>query len=306
VLLRFVQGFASGGGLSASLPLVVESSPSRLWGLYGGWHTASVFAGIASGTAVAALAAAVVPAEGMNSWGWRVPFLVALPLGLIGVYGKARLTESQAFVHEPPHPEPTSIRSVWAEHSGAVRRGFALVGVLAGTVNLWFVFLPAYLVTSETHPLPTALGCAGAGLVSAAVAAPLFGRWSDRVGRLPFLAVGSVVLCLAAFPMYSLATRGSTSSLLLADVVVGIALGSLVVGAHLAEQFPAAARATGIALSFGLATALIGGTAPLIGSVLARAGAPAGIAAYVVVLAAAALLATALSRTTTPAATPRG
>lgn len=294
VLLRFVQGFSSGGGLSSSLPLVVESSPPRLRGLYGGWHTASVFAGIACGTAMAGLVSAAVPAEAMDSWGWRIPFLVALPLGLVGLYGRVRLTESQDFAREAPRREPTSIRAVWAEHAGAVRRGFALVGVLAGTVNLWFVFLPAYLVTSEIHPLPVALACAGTGLVSAAVAAPLFGRWSDHVGRRPFLAGGSAVLCLMAFPMYSLAVRGSTGPLLLADVVVGVALGSLVVGAHLAEQFPVAARATGIALSFGLATAIVGGTAPLVGSVLASAGAPAGIAGYVVLLAVAALLAAVL------------
>lgn len=294
VVLRCVQGFASGGGLSSSLPLVVESSHPRRWGLYGGWHTASVFAGIALGTATAGTVSAAVGVEAMNSWGWRLPFLVALPLGLVGLYGRVRLTESQAFVHDAPRRQPTSIRSVWSEHAWVVRRGFVLVGVLAGTVNLWFVFLPAYLATSEIHPLSTTLACAGAGLVSAAILAPLVGRWSDRVGRRPFLAGGSATLCLVAFPMYSLATRGSTGSLLLADIVVGIALGSLVVGAHLAEQFPVAARATGIALSFGLATAVIGGTAPLVGSVLARAGSPAGIAGYVVALAAAALLAAVL------------
>jgi MFS transporter, MHS family, proline/betaine transporter len=290
VLLRFVQGFSSGGGLSSSLPLVVESSRPQRWGLYGGWHTASVFAGIALGTGVAGLLSAAVSDEAMSSWGWRIPFLVALPLGLVGLYGKARLLESQAFARQSPRREPISVRSVWTVHAGAVRRGFVLVGVLAGTMNLWFVFLPAYIVASEIHPLPVALACAGAGLVSATVAAPLFGRASDRVGRRPFLMGGNAVLCVVAFPMYAIATQGSTVTLLVADMVVGIALGALVVGAHVAEQFPVAARATGIALTFGLATALIGGTAPLLGSVLARAGVPAGIAAYIMVLAVAGIL----------------
>jgi MFS transporter, MHS family, proline/betaine transporter len=93
-------------------------------------------------------------------------------------------------------------------------------------------------------------------------------------------------------PAYAFATSGSVFTLLLADVSVGVALGALAVTAHIAERFPAHIRASGIGLTLGLATALVGGTAPLVGSALAQAGLRLAIPIYIVGLSAAGLVAT--------------
>ena len=134
---------------------------------------------------------------------------------------------------------------------------------------MWFAFLPAHLVAEGIHPLPVALGCAAAGLVACAVSAPLLGRLSDRIGRRPLLIAGNAILCLLVVPMYAMARQGSLWALLAADILVGAVLGTLVISAHLSERFPVEMRATGIAVTYGLATAIVGGTAPLVGSLLA-------------------------------------
>jgi cyanate permease len=79
--------------------------------------------------------------------------------------------------------------------------------------------------------------------------------------------------------------------LLIADVSMGVAIGSLVLPAHIAESFPMDVRATGIGLTYGLATALIGGTAPLVTSVLQQRGISAAVPFYVLIVAVAGVLA---------------
>lgn len=290
VLLRLVQGFASGGGLSTSIPFLLEAVPRRHWGWYGGWHTASVAIGIASGITAATVVTSLLSSAQLQSWGWRLPFLAALPLGIFGVYARLRLGEDASFHAATRAPARTTLTQVWAAHRRVVASGFVLVGVLAGTFNMWFVFLPAHLVAVGAHDLSVALACSGCGLATVALSAPFFGRLSDRIGRRPLLVGGTGILFLLVLPLFITAGRGSGVALLGANVVVGAAVGMLVLSAHLSESFPGDVRATGIALTYGVATALLGGTAPLLGSVLAERGLAVGIPVYLVILSAAGLV----------------
>jgi MFS transporter, MHS family, proline/betaine transporter len=290
--LRLTQGFASGGEISTSIPFLLESAPFRRWGFYSGWHTATMAGGLASGIAVAALMSATLSAEALQSWGWRVVFLLALPLGVVGLYVRLRLNDTPSFERFTAPRETPSLRYVWRHHGPTIRTGFVLVSVLSATFNLWFVFLPAHLVAEGTHPLSEALGCAAGGLLAAGLAAPALGLLSDRVGRRPLLVVATSSLCLLALPLYTLATQPTWWALLLADVAIGVILGGLVISAYLAERFPVELRATGIGLSYGVGTAVIGGTAALVGSVLAQAGWFGAIPVYLIVLAGAGLVAT--------------
>jgi MHS family proline/betaine transporter-like MFS transporter len=293
--LRLVQGFCSGGEISSSISFLVESAPRGRWGRYGGWHIGTVALGIASGIGVAGVVSGTLSSESLEAWGWRLPFLVALPLGLVGLYVRLRLQEPAAFATGDDRARPTLGR-VWRDHGRAVRTGFVLVAVLAATLNMWFVYLPTYLVGEHIHPLPVALACAAGGLLATAAVAPPLGALSDRIGRRALLFTGTSALFLLVVPLYLLATQRSWFLLLAADVVVGTALGAMVVSAHLAESFPVTLRATGIALTFGLATAAVGGTAPLLGSLFTARGAPIGIPLYLAALSAAGAVA-ALSAT---------
>jgi MHS family proline/betaine transporter-like MFS transporter len=300
VILRIVQGFSSGGEISASIPFLVESAGLRRWGWYTGWHLASVGFGIAGGLAVAAALSGVLATDDLERWGWRIPFLIAVPLGLIGLVIRRRLDETPAFLAAANVLSPTTLRKVWRGYRPAVWTGLVLAGTLAGTFNIWFVFLPAHLVAERAHGLSVALTCAVTGLVAAGVAAPLLGRLSDRIGRRPVLLAATSVLCVLPVPAYALATGGSAPALLVADVAIGVTLGGLVVTAYVAERFPVRVRASGVGMTLGVGTALVGGTAPLIGSVLAQAGLRLVIPIYIVVLGAAGLAATLLA----PAAVP--
>jgi MHS family proline/betaine transporter-like MFS transporter len=136
--------------------------------------------------------------------------------------------------------------------------------------NTFFVFLPNHLAASAGVPLARGLGAAVVGLLTMAVAAPVFGRVSDAIGRRPVLAAATGGLACLTYPMYRLAGSGSFAGMLSAEVAIGLCLSAFVLPAFLAEMFPTRLRATGLALTFGLASALLGGTAPVVDALLVR------------------------------------
>jgi MHS family proline/betaine transporter-like MFS transporter len=137
-----------------------------------------------------------------------------------------------------------------------------------------------------------AVGIGVLGLLAIVASAPLIGRLSDRIGRRAVLIAGTLAVAAFAIPGFTLAHR-SALGLLASDVVMGVLLGSLVVGAFAAEVFPTAVRATGVALTYGVATAAFGGTAPLVATLLVGAGAALVVPAYLAAVAALALAAAA-------------
>jgi MFS transporter, MHS family, proline/betaine transporter len=141
VIRRLLQGFSSGGQLATSITFLTEFAPDGRRGWYGGWHTATVALGLASGLSAAAVTASALTPAQLEDWGWRLPFLVALPLGLVALYIRLRITETPAFSPGSGEPVTTGqLVTVWGRYRHAVVAGFVLVAVLSAAFNLWFVF----------------------------------------------------------------------------------------------------------------------------------------------------------------------
>lgn len=297
--LRAAQAFSAGGEIGVSVAYLSEYSAPDRRGRNGGWYLGTAAIGIGAGIGATALLAAVLDPGELADWGWRIPFLIALPLGLIGVYLRRRLDESPLF--DPLAPE-NRVRplAVLRGHFPTVRRCFLLAGAYSAAFNVWFLFLPSYVTATGVSSLARSLTCALAGLVVAGCCAPLFGRLSDRSGRRVPLIVATAVLAATIIPLYLWALGGSLTALLVSDLFVGVLLGAFVLPAFFAEQFPTAVRATGIGLAYGIGSAVIGGTAPLVATVLARQAPVYVVPAYLAVWAVAGLVAVYRSPETLP------
>jgi MFS transporter, MHS family, proline/betaine transporter len=191
---------------------------------------------------------------------------------VVGLYIRLRLEETPGF--RAVQRLDATARTPLADTLRTARRqlavGFALVAATTATFNIFYVFLPGHLATAGRAPLPRALAGACAGLLVGAAVAPVAGRVSDRVGRRPVLLGGSVALLVVTVPACWLIQRGSAGGLLLGYTVIGVALGVLALSSFLAELFPTRLRYSGLSLSYGLASVLFGGTAPLVATVLVR------------------------------------
>jgi MHS family proline/betaine transporter-like MFS transporter len=272
MLLRATQGLAAGGELGVAAVFMVEHAPNDRRGGFAGWHTATLALGVAAGLGVAGLVA-LLPDDALDAGWWRMAFLLALPLGLVGLYLRRRVPETPRFVRlrKSDVLAISPIGEIWASHRGALRAGFVLIAAGALTFNTFFIYLPNHLVSTTTRTLPEALLTADLGLLAGAAAALALGRLSDRLGRRPVVVGSIAALIVFAVPMSLAAESGSLLALALAEIMAGIAVGGALSVSMLAEMFPTDVRATGLSMTAGLATALVGGTAPLFDQVLYKA-----------------------------------
>jgi MFS transporter, MHS family, proline/betaine transporter len=283
LVLRLAQGFSAGGEVPSSVAFLIESAPEGRRGWYGGWHLASIAFGLAGGYGIAAVLSATLSANALLSWGWRVAFLVAAPLGLTARYIRRRLDETPVFraVEAPAAPK---VGDVLRGRGGRVARGFLAVAALSLAFNVWFVFLPSLLTTTDGVPLTRSLAFAVVGLCAAAATAPAVGRLSDRIGRRAVLIGGTLAVAAFAVPGLGLA-RHSAVGLFASAFVMGVLIGTLVVSAFVAELFPTPVRATGVAVTYGVASAVFGGTAPLVATLFADASLSWAVPGYVATVA---------------------
>jgi MFS transporter, MHS family, proline/betaine transporter len=270
LLLRIIQGLAAGGELGVAAVYILEHAQSSARGRTGAWHTATMWVGFGCGMAVAAVLGLLFGGSGPESGWWRIAFLIALPLGLIGVLLRRRISDTEPFLalQAGPGLVDDPVRELWIHHRIGLIRGFCLLSAGSLAFNTFFIFLPNHLIALTSAELAPTLLATAASLGLAAIAALGFGRLSDAVGRRPVVIGSLVALVVLAPPMSVLASRGSVLGLLLAQVVVSIAVAGVLSMAMVGELFAAPVRSTGFALSAGLATALIGGTAPWLDQML--------------------------------------
>jgi MFS transporter, MHS family, proline/betaine transporter len=92
-----LQRLSTGGEYSGSASFVTEHAPPARRGLFTSWLRSSTGLGLAIGAVVGTVLTSVVSQAAMENWGWRIPFLVALPLGAVGLYLRLTLDDAPEF-----------------------------------------------------------------------------------------------------------------------------------------------------------------------------------------------------------------
>jgi MHS family proline/betaine transporter-like MFS transporter len=259
VVLRMLQGLAAGGEYGTAIIYAAEFAPADRKGEMAGRVQMGSLAGLLIGAFVVVGLNLSLSPSAMQSWGWRVPFLLALPLGAIGLYLRSRLGETPEFV------EVRNSTREQAPVDRRLRRGLMLVGVAAThAVGFYLAFTYVQnLIIQLRFSAVTAtavVGCAlavGIGLVVAG------GRLSDRIGRRPALLIATAVILVASYPLMAGLTAASNPWLLAICAVLlaaGPAFYSGIAPITYIELFPVHARGTGVALAFNVAVAIFGGS----------------------------------------------
>lgn len=268
-LLRILQGLSAGGEFGGAVSVMTECAPPGRRGLYGAWQSFTVALGLLAGAAVAvALASGLTPSQ-LHGWGWRVPFLLTLPLGLLALRLRLRLP-----VEEPPArvptgpPAPGLPRPRPGETVRAVVLGVGRVMGWSAAGYTFLVVLPSYLQSTLGTSFQRALlGTVLANLGFAASILPA-GRLSDRIGRRTVMVAGALLTAVLALPLLHLLQDADGpayvkgAALFAAGAGVGLMAGPG--PAMLAEMFPARVRCTGLGLAYALSNAVFSGCAGLI------------------------------------------
>ncbi|MES5818137.1 MFS transporter [Streptomyces sp. RG80] len=261
--LRILQGLSAGGEFGGAVSVMTEFAPTGRRGLYGAWQSFTVALGLLGGAGAAALLATLLTEEQLGDWGWRLPFLLTLPLGLGALWLRLRLDETPAFQEDHEAERPPARRVAGAVALGAGRiMGWAAAGYT------FLVVLPSYLQSTLDATFRQALlATVLANLGFAATILPA-GLLSDRVGRRPVMLTGALLVAALAVPLLNLLQDTGTSNAVKGLAVCGAgAVVGLMAGpgpAMLAELFPTNVRYTGLGLAYALSNAVFSGCAGLI------------------------------------------
>ncbi|WP_017198302.1 MFS transporter [Arthrobacter sp. M2012083] len=292
VVLRCAQGFSAGGEYAGAATFLIEYAPNGRRGLWSSVVSAGAAIGVMGGGVVTLLLASSLSSEEMAAWGWRVPFIVAGPLAVLGLYLRLRLEDTPVFLelqraHDVDH---APLRSA----SKKSRSGILLVFTCTAVTGLGFYYLATFVITFLTvkvaMPRTAALELAILGLLVYSAMCPVAGMLGDKIGRRKTMLIGTVGIAVVTIPCFMILGTGNWWLGLLALVVFAAfeALVNVMLGVLMVELFPARLRVSGSSIGFNVAQALIGGPGPFIATAIASAfafsAAPAFYLAFIAVI----------------------
>lgn len=273
VLARLIQGFSAGGEIGGATAFLVEHAPPARRGLYASWQQASQAGALLLGSLTGALLTGLLPPADIEAWGWRVPFLLGLLIAPVGLFIRFRVSETDSFKailrERAARPEASfsPLRDTLGKHRSAVVVGFGIT--IAWTVCTYFflVTMPTYAVRQLGVPQSASFLANSVGLVLIVILAPVFGAWSDKVGRRPIMLAAACGILLSCWPLlFWLTHQPSVVNLVLAQIVFAVLIAGFSgpAPAAMAELYPPAMRSTGLSIAYNLAVTIFGGFAPFI------------------------------------------
>lgn len=266
VTTRIVQGLAAGGEFGSAAAFLGEFSPPKHRGFGCSWLEFGSLLGFLLASFVVYLLNEALSTEQIIAWGWRIPFLITVPLGLIGLYIRRRIEDTPEFeaLQENETVSQSPLREVFKRNP----KQFLQTCGMETFMNVTFYVVLTYLLTYQETSLGFDAGRAAllSTLASALglVIVPLAGIASDRFGRKPVLMTAAVALTVLAVPLFML--MGVKSDWAAFASTFGLAfILALILGTHAAtvvELFPTRTRQTGLSVAYALTAALFAGTAP--------------------------------------------
>lgn len=287
VLARMLQGLSVGGEYGASATYLSEMATRSARGFWSSFQYVTLIAGQLAALVTVLLLQLLLSDEALDSWGWRVPFVIGAILALVVYILRSRLAETESFKSQP-HDRPVSnARNLWRDHP----REFILVAMITAGGSMSFyaytTYMQKFLVNTSGFDKQTATAVMTAALVLFMAMQPFWGMASDRVGRKPLLLLFGVVGMAVTVPIFS--ALATVTSPVLALILILVPLSLLAAYTSIsalikAELFPAHIRTLGVSLPYAIGNTLFGGTAEYAALWFKRIGAESGFYWYLTIV----------------------
>jgi len=273
-VLRCVQGLSAGGELGSAGSYVAEVAPDGRRGFLTSTTQVGTLVGTMLGSLCVGLMHLGLSNEQILSWGWRIPFLISLPLGIAALIVRSKMEESKQFeqVEEQGAVAKIPALSALVSHPRAVFSVFGLTLVSFASYYLVFTYMSTYFERQGIMPPGLAAWSTTLTLLLAAVAIPVWGKITDRIGRRPILIGVCVANLLLAWPLF-IFMQTSVGAAFFSQIVLG-QIEAAYLGVILAaycEMFPARVRSSGFSLGYNFSAILAGGSAPYLATWLIAA-----------------------------------
>jgi MHS family proline/betaine transporter-like MFS transporter len=268
LFFRCLQGFSAGGEYGGGAVYLAEYASAERRGFTVTFMAWSGVVGFLLGSTTVTLLQAALPAAAMDSYGWRIPFLIAAPLGLVGLYIRLRLDDTPEFTELSESDEVAAkpLREAITRSWRSILQVIGLFLIFNVGYYVVFTFLPTYLIKTLNYSKTASFtSITLASLVALVLILPL-AALSDRVGRKPMLIAGSALFVVFAYPLFLLANSGSLAAAITAHCILA-AIESVYVSTAVTtgvELFVTRVRYSGFSVGYNVAVAGFGGTTPYV------------------------------------------
>ncbi|HEY1796348.1 MAG TPA: MFS transporter [Stellaceae bacterium] len=268
VIVRLFQGLSTGGEFGGSSAYIVEFAPQHRRGYFGSFQLVGVATGFLCGSLTAALLNSLMTKEMLMAWGWRLPFLFGLAVGILGAYMRWKVSDTP--IYTGIEEQGATAKAPFAE---AITRHpketfLAFTSTLHNTVAYYIalIYLNNYMIRIGKLEQKTALWISTLGLAFMIVQLPFWGGLSDRVGRRPLMIFSCVSFIVLAYPFFLLASSGNVGLAILGELLMMICYApyAATCASFLTEIIPTRVRYTSMSFGYNTAVAIFGGFAPFI------------------------------------------
>ncbi|WP_395476876.1 metabolite/H+ symporter [Rickettsia endosymbiont of Pantilius tunicatus] len=272
-IIRLIQGFSLGGEFSGCISYIVEHASLEQRGLAGSASFVSMCGGMLLGLITAAGFSYFMPADMLFEWGWRIPFIAGLFISSVGLYIRKNLSESPIYkkAKESGRLARFPLRETLTKHPKELIIALGLYITVTAPFYTSTVFIGNFMQTLG-YTNQQGVIVSSIILVVMMIVFPISAYISDRVGRRPVLICGIILLILLVYPIFiclgSMNFALAIISQILFAGIIAVYMGPI--PTVLVEIFPTSVRFTGVALSYNLAAAIFGGTAPMVAMLLMK------------------------------------
>ncbi|WP_269928685.1 MFS transporter [Kocuria massiliensis] len=284
LLGRLIQGLSHGGELPAAQTYLAEHAPPKKRGLFASSIYITGTLGLLCGLILGLVLQSTLSDEQMAAWGWRIPFVVGAVLGIVAIWLRSTLEESEVFTEHMDAVKKNNVRkqNIFVAILKNWRTGLQVIGMTAGlTVSyyVWSVTMASLATTTFHYSSQHAFTASLIGNVVFILALPVWGIVSDKIGRKPCIFISVIGSFVCSLPLMKLVSGGEFWQLALA-ICVQLIFQAAFLGhgpATYAEMFSTDQRTAGFGVPYSIAIAAFGGTA---GYVLTLIGNPYIFALY--------------------------
>lgn len=268
IAARVVQGLAAGGEFGSAAAFLAEYSPRRHRGFGVSWLEFGSLLGFLAASLVVYLLNVTMDASTITDWGWRIPFLLTVPLGLIGFYIRTKIEDTPEFrsLEELDNVPQSPVKEVFTKHWKQLLQMSGVEIMMHVTFYIVLVYLLTYQEETLKMSADNAALLSTVASIAGLILVPFFGALSDRIGRRPLLIISAALLVTLSYPLFLIMQSDAPWAGFISTLGLGIIL-AIILGVHacaVAELFPTRTRQTGLSIAYSVTAAIFAGTVPYV------------------------------------------
>ena len=267
ILARCVQGFSAGGEIGTTTSFIAEYSGPGRRGYSTSWLMVTAVAGLLLGGVITNGLVTALGDDTMLDWGWRIPFLIAGPLGLIALFIRLKLEDSPEFeaIANAGTKAEAPLREA-LQYKRPIALIFCIITLHASVFYLIVTYASTYMSKTLGFDNTARLLLVFLSATVTALVMPFGGMITDRFGRRIFLLITGALTTVSVIWLFEAGPGATPTSFAAPLMVTSVCLGLYASSTYatMSDLLPTRVRSTGIALAYNLPVALFGGSAPFI------------------------------------------